>query len=175
MNVRPGGAQAIMHATTWAGKPQTMVNSDGIAKGMKAVLEERGVNTEKMVAADMRVVLSHHYDFENEKTIIEKYLEDKGFRVIFIPKFHCEFNPIERVWGQAKVFTRKYTTFKIVRLRQILNPALDSVEVDLIRKFFRRVLEYERAYSEGKKAGSEVEKAIKVYKSHRRIFFEENQ
>ena len=123
-----------------------------------------------MVAADMRILLSHHYDFANEKTIIEKYLGDNGYRVIFIPKFHCEFNPIERVWGQAKVFTRKYTTFKITGLRKILNPALDSVDLDLIRKFFRKVLEYERAYIEGKKAGNEVEKAIKLYKSHRRIF-----
>lgn len=97
-----------------------------------------------------------------------------GSIVVLIPKFHCELNPIERVWGQAKVHTRKYTPFKIARLRQILNPALDSVGVELIRKFFRRVLEYERAYTEGKKAGNEVEKAIKVYKSHRRIFFEDD-
>lgn len=174
MNVHPDGAQAIMHTTTWAGRPQTIVYPDGTAKGMKAVLEERGINTQSMVAADMRALLSNHFDFQNEQTIIEKYLENEGYRVIFIPKFHCEFNPIERVWGQAKVYTRKYTTFKLAGLRQILNPGLDSVELDLIRKFFRRVLEYEKAYNEGKKAGSEVEKAVKVYKSHRRIFFEEN-
>lgn len=58
------------------------------------------------------------------------------------------------------------------RLRQILNPALDSVSTDTIRKYFRRVQEYERAYREGKKAGSEVEQAVKVYKSDRRVFFD---
>ena len=42
----------------------------------------------------------------------------------------------------------------------------------MIRKYFRRVLEYERAYLEGKKAGKELEAAVKVYKSHRRVFFE---
>ena len=42
MNVRPGGAQPKMRNTTWAGKEQKMVNDDGIAKGMRAVLEERG-------------------------------------------------------------------------------------------------------------------------------------
>ena len=157
MNVKPGGAQAIMQETIWNGKPQAMVYPDGTAKGMKAVLEEIGINTNNMVADDMRLVLGHHYDFQNQKTIVEKYLIGEGFRVVFIPKFHCELNPIERVWGQAKVFTRKYTTFKIARLRQIINPALDSVEIDLIRKFFRRVLEYEKAYTE---AGSQVEKSI---------------
>ncbi len=90
---------------------------------------------------------------------------------MFVPKFHCELNPIERVWGQAKVYSRMYTNFTLLRLRQIVDPALDSVSVDLIRKFFRKVVDYQRAYIEGKKAGKELDKAIKVYKSHRRIFF----
>ena len=90
--------------------------------------------------------------------------------MLFVPKFHCELNPIERVWGQAKVHTRTYTNFTLPRLRANVNPALDSVSTDLIRKYFRRVLEYERAYLEGEKAGIELEQAVKVYKSHRRIF-----
>ena len=76
------------------------------------------------------------------------------------------------MWGQAKVYARKYTNFTIARLHEIINPALDSVDIDLIRKYFRKSMEYEKAYKEGKKAGSEVETAIKLYKSHRRIFFE---
>lgn len=50
---------------------------------------------------------------------------------------------------------------------------MDSVSTDLIRKFFRRVREYAKGYLEGKKAGNEIEKAVKVYKSHRRIFNED--
>ena len=57
-------------------------------------------------------------------------------------------------------------------LRQILDPALDSVSTDTIRKYFRKIEEYERAYKEGKKAGLEVEKAVKLYKSHHRVFNE---
>lgn len=83
------------------------------------------------------------------------------------------FNPIERVWGQAKTYCRKYN-FTIGRLRNIINLALDSVGTDLIRKYFRKNMEYKKAYKGGKKAGSEVEAAVKVYKSHRRIFFEDN-
>ena len=65
-----------------------------------------------------------------------------------------------------------YTNYTLVRLRTIIDPALDSVSTDLIRKYLRRVNEYERAYLEGKKGGKQLEQAVKVFKSHRRIFFE---
>ena len=125
-----------------------------------------------LVADDMRKILSNHHDFATEKTKVEHFLENEGLKAIFLPKFHCELNPIERVWGQAKKYTRAYTNFTLVRLRTIIDPALDSVSTDLIRKYFRRVNEYERAYLEGKKGGKQLEQAVKVFKSHRRIFFE---
>ena len=84
---------------------------------------------------DMRVILSNHEDFQTEKTIVEHYLVNRGHLMHFIPKFHCEFNPIERVWGQAKVYTRMHTDFTLVWLCQIVGPALDSVQADLIWKY----------------------------------------
>ena len=37
-----------------------------------------------------------------KKSLIENYITERGHYYMFIPKFHCELNPIERVWGQAK-------------------------------------------------------------------------
>lgn len=91
---------------------------------------------------------------------------------MFILKFHGELNPIERVWGQEKVYSHMYTNFTLLRLRQIIDPALDSVSTDLIQKYFKKVMEYQKAYLEGKKAGKKLEKAVKLYKSHRRVFLE---
>ena len=76
------------------------------------------------------------------------------------------------MWGKAKCYTRAYTNFTLVGLRRIIPVALDSVAVDTIRKYFRKARDYEMAYREGHNAGNEVEQALKVYKSHRRIFFE---
>ena len=50
-----------------------------------------------------------------------------------------------------------------------IGPALDSVPVDLMRKYFRRVREYARGYREGFAAGPALERAVKQYKSHRRV------
>ena len=162
MNVRPGGMQPKMRDTTWAGRRQTLIDRNGIPKGMKKVLEERGINTATMVADDMRTVLANHEDFCTEKTVVENYLIGRGHKVLFVPKFHCELNPIERVWGQAKVYTCTHTNYTLPRLRNIIRPGLDSVSLDLIRKYFRKVQDYETAYLEGKQAGKELEQAVKV-------------
>ena len=56
-----------MRDTTWKGKRQRMVLPDGRPKGMKKVLEERGVDTENMKVSDMRLILGGHDDFKYKK------------------------------------------------------------------------------------------------------------
>ena len=64
-----------------------MVNSDGTAKGLRTILHERGINTERMLADDMRVVLSNHDDFASELTIVEHYLKSHGHLFFFCQNF----------------------------------------------------------------------------------------
>ena len=47
----------------WDGKVQKMNYALGIPKGMRVVLEERGIDTRNMNAEKMREVLSIHPDF----------------------------------------------------------------------------------------------------------------
>ena len=62
MNVRPGGAQAVMKDTVSAGRVQRMVDDNVIPKGMKQILEERGINTATLKGPDMRIILANHSD-----------------------------------------------------------------------------------------------------------------
>ena len=84
-----------MRDTVYDGVTQRMVFDDGTPKGMKQVLIECHVNVKGMRAADMQRVLSEMRDFKYEKTKVEKYILERKHRVLFIPKFHCELNPIE--------------------------------------------------------------------------------
>ena len=68
MNVKPGGKQAVMHDTVRAGKSQKHVDSAGVPKGMKIILEECGINTQTLKGDDMRVILANYDDFRDEKT-----------------------------------------------------------------------------------------------------------
>ena len=103
MNVNPGGKQRVMHDGWWGGKPPKMNFALGVPKGLRAVLQEKGVNTSGLSADEMRRTLASHPDFKNEKSSIERYLvEERGHISYMLPKYHCELNPIERVWAQAK-------------------------------------------------------------------------
>ena len=169
MNVRPGGSQAILRDTVWDGKTQKMCFSDGTAKGMQQVLEERGVNTRGMKASRMREVLGEMSDFKFEKTKVERLVSARGYRAIFIPKFHCELNPIESCWCHSKRYTRSHCNYTFPGLQATIDPSLNSVTLEMIRKFFRKTRETMKAYREGLTPGPEMTRALKIYKSHRRV------
>ena len=112
-------------------QPQQLVFSIGIPKGLIQVLEERGVGTRKMKFDDMRKELVSHSD---EKTKIERKLNQCGYACILLPKFRCELNPIERYWAQAKRYTRSYSNYTIAGLRHNVPDGLEVATLENIRK-----------------------------------------
>ena len=112
MNVKPGGKQRIMHDTTWNGRIWKMYYTDHdgrkVAKGMKMVLEERGISTAGKTADWMCETLAKNSNFRDEKNMIEHMLMNRAHIPCFLPKFHPELNPIERVWAQLKRYTRAH-------------------------------------------------------------------
>ena len=172
MNVSPGGSQPKMRDTVWGPErvPQKMVLEDGRAKGLKLVLEEREISTAGMKRQDMVDRLAGEEDFRAESCQAVMFLRSKGDCARLLPKFHCELNSIERVWGQGKRETRAMCDYSMAGLRSAIRPALDSVSLDLIRKYFRKSRDYARAYACGTAIGSEMASMLKKYKSNRRIF-----
>ena len=96
MNVSDGGKQPFLRDTMWDGKPQRMITPEGKQKGLKTVLEECGINVKGSHKEDMIKILQDMRAFKFQKTKIEELILNKGHRVLFIPKFHCEINPIEK-------------------------------------------------------------------------------
>ena len=128
----------------WDGKPQKLVTSSGIQIGsqLKSLLEERGVITTGLKKEDMIKIVEDMRDFKFQKTKVEELILNKGHRTMFISKFHCELNLIERVWCRAKQYTHSHCDYSFSNLEKIIDTALDAVSVELIRKYFRKVREY---------------------------------
>jgi hypothetical protein len=157
------------------------INAEGVRveqtigkKGLYTVLNERGLlqqgrryNKEQLIQ-----IANAQPDFAeaNDRVpIVEKFVEDKGHKVVWVPKYHCELNPIELCWNRAKKYTRKHCDYTITGLRKTVPKALDSITVLLIRKFFRLCRDYLRAYSQQTPAG-DLKARHHAYKSHRRVF-----
>jgi len=91
------------------GKAQKMITEDGEAKGLQQTLEERGFDVRAMRAkcspvcpfesesCCMARLLSKQDDFRLQESLLEHKIKTKGHICIFLPKFHCELNPIEMV------------------------------------------------------------------------------
>ena len=50
----------------------------------------------------MYCVLLLQGNFVNEKPMIQHHVEGQGHTCLFLPKFHCELNLIEMLWGFMK-------------------------------------------------------------------------
>jgi hypothetical protein len=86
-----------------------MTLPDGSQKGLQRVLEERGFDVGHMRAkckpvcpmesqgCCMARLLSQQDDFKNQESMLEELIQGAGHYCIFLPKFHCELNPIEMV------------------------------------------------------------------------------
>ena len=62
----------------------------------------------------MRKEISSHPD---ENTQLQSFLNDHGHVCIMLSKFHCELNPVERCWAQAKRYTRAHTNYTQISTR----------------------------------------------------------
>ena len=86
-----------------------MTLETGEPKGLQQTLEEHGFNIVGMRAkcspvcpienkhCCMAHLLSKEEDFHNQVSLLEQMITDWGHLCMFLPKFHCELNPIEMV------------------------------------------------------------------------------
>ena len=127
--------------------------NQGLFKGMAVILEERGLTEAAKLRAECKKfkcpkpadgaqanccchwVLYNQPDFVAVESLLETVCKDRGFTVIFLPKFHCELNFIKQCWGYAKRIYRMYPpSSKETDLEQNVLTALDSVPLVCMRQ-----------------------------------------
>ena len=99
-------------------------------------------------------------------------MQERGHRAIFLPKFDCELNRIERIWGEVKRYSQAHCDYSFAGLESTIIPALEFVQVDTIQKYFRKCREYMQAYRERKSGGASVESLLSIYISLIVVFLE---
>jgi len=97
-------------------KSQTQKDAECHGIFAEAAGQEDAASADDMIAANsatpstprpdewccMHRVLSLQEDFRTERPLIQTLIEDAGHICLFLPRFHCELNPIEMLWGYGK-------------------------------------------------------------------------
>lgn len=62
-----------------------------------------------------------------KKYRIDTIAEEAAHRVVRLPPYHCQYNPIELIWGQVKSYIAKRNTFKMADLKPLVKEAVNHV------------------------------------------------
>ncbi|THU76463.1 hypothetical protein K435DRAFT_704834 [Dendrothele bispora CBS 962.96] len=189
MNKSDGGKQRHQHDTiiptsnpdkSKRGLHQSMTMANGQPKGLKSVLTERGFDVGKLRAkckpvcpieseqCCMARLLDQQDDFKNQVSMLETFITERGHKIIFLPKFHCELNPIEMYWGWAKYRYREEDKPKFEDAKGAAVKWLDACPLLTIRRFINRSFRFMSAYRKGL-TGKAAEWAVRKQKQHRAV------
>ncbi|KIL55567.1 hypothetical protein M378DRAFT_188659 [Amanita muscaria Koide BX008] len=153
----------------------------GVFKGMAVILEERGYTNAHKLRAECksfkcappaldcccRRLLFNQPDFMNVNTILEAACNARGFKVMFLPKFHCELNFIEQCWGYAKrLYRLNPESSREDHLKRNALAALDAIPLESMRRFANRSRRFIDAYDKGLN-GQQAAWAARKYRGHR--------
>ena len=156
-------------------------------KGMLQVARERGLldgltnqpiqkckkcpvasDSSTTVKCCLNRILSQEPDFASEISALQKTVINRGHKCLFLPKFHCELNPIECAWGDSKKTCRRECDYSWSSLKTMVPNALDAISIIKIRRWFRLTERFRDAYKQGI-SGSLADFAVRKYRSHRRL------
>ena len=70
------------------------------------------------IANDCCTVRILQLDFLAQRLLVREIIENRGHKVIFYLKFHCELNFIEMFWGAAKRYTRNNGDYSLKGLEK---------------------------------------------------------
>lgn len=178
---------------------QSMQNENGIQKGIRTILQERGKHKDERgqllplqckycrgnttveerqeglasglikEACCASYVLANEPDFLEQEEWLTEVVRGAGFEIIFYPKYHCELNFIEMLWGWIKSYHRRTCTYVYKDLKDALpTTLLETMPLAFVRRASRYCFRFMSGYREGLQ-GPLLDFSMKKYSSHRSI------
>lgn len=172
----------------------TTTNAAGvtISRGLLSLCVERGLDVvgKKVCCDNCKLIAGLYDDNDPERTgccmrrlfFMQPDIEQPGAQnavadyfdtleycdVVFLPKYHCELNPIERKWSFVKNQCRDDCDYTLQSMRINVPKYLNEMPKVLVRKHYMSCNRAALAYAEGL-TGPLNTYVTKKYSSHRRI------
>ena len=113
--------------------------------------------------------LSEQPDFKAQKGWLAETLEKLRMELILYPKYHCELNYIEMIWGWLKDYHRRTCTYNFKDLERDLPITIEQrLPISYVRRVARYCYRFMDAYRVGL-SGAALDYTVKKFKSHRKI------
>jgi hypothetical protein len=117
----------------------------------------------------MSYVLANEPDFLAQEEWLTQVVHVAGFEIIFYPKYHCELNYIEMIWGWAKGYHRRTCTYNYKDLKERLPKTFDDLlPLPFVRKVFQHCLRFMSGYRQNLE-GPLLDYAMRKYTSPRTV------
>ena len=140
-----------------------------LVDGMSKTGSTRGSKPNE--ALSMVAVLGKQLDFKNVDPSLMVLVKRCGGVAIMLPKFHCQLNPIELVWGRSKYWVRRHCKYTIQCLRENVTKSYavedERLSLDIVQKYCRKVANFHSVYAE-KHTGPDAVMKRREYRSHRK-------
>lgn len=112
-------------------------------------LQEKGqVIDRPMVIAellDMVKQIKPQYD----KYVIDDLVETHNRKILRLPPYHCELNPIELAWASVKGHVKKNnSSFKLCEVKTLLMEGIERVDENMWKNFIRHTTEQEEKFND---------------------------
>ena len=141
----------------------------------------RGVRQPRVMELSAKDVMAEQQDIAKQKSALQLSIEKRGHYCIFLPKYHCELNPIENVWAKCKRYVREHCMDDYDTMLRLIPEGLlgPNLPVHFIREYYRRADDYLAVYgltdAKGVRLcptstgyGQGINDMREAYKSHRR-------
>ena len=116
-----------------------------------------------------RHILATQDAFKNQKPLLQELIEERGHKVIFYPKFHCELNYIEMYLGLLNDMLDNIVITHGKVFKRMSPMLLILYHWNKIRKYVVRASRFMDCYRKGLTVLQAEYIVKKKYKSHRRI------
>ena len=85
---------------------------------------------------------------EKSQYVVDTLVHESGIhKVLRLPPYHCDLNPIEMVWGIAKnKVAKENKVFKLDETKQLVTQALDSMQPSTFKACFKHTEKVENDY-----------------------------
>ncbi|XP_076028786.1 uncharacterized protein LOC143017786 [Oratosquilla oratoria] len=98
---------------------------------LKDWLTKEGVQpSDELSKAELYELARNKISNEHKKYVIDTIADEAGHKIIRIPPYHSQYNPIELIWAQVKSYVAKQNNLKMADLKISAKEAIKRVTSD---------------------------------------------